>query len=307
MSKVYEIVQKRVLERLEEAIRNGEKFEWIKPWNGAGVPKNFITKKPYRGINLLLLPMGGYYLTMKQINELGGKVIKGSKANSVYFWTYIDPKGKAVDKETSTEALAVSEDESQAKKIPVFKYYNVFHQSQIEGIDFGDVVEEEHELNLNAEEIVNYFNLEVKINAIKGSNQAYYMPVKDEIVVPHNSQFLNVNEYYSTVLHEMIHSTGHVDRLNRFAPNFKFGDDDYSKEELVAEIGSSMLRAYLGICDDNADNNSVAYLKGWYDRIKNGDVNEITYASQQAQKAMNFILEKVEEFKANDVCDSQVI
>ena len=299
MSKVYEIVQKRVLERLEEAIKNGENFNWIKPWGSLGMPKNFVSKKAYSGINLLLLPMGGYYLTMKQINELGGKVIKGSKAFQVYFWSYIEPKGKVMTKEAQEEANAISEDGKEVKKIPIFKYYNVFHQSQIEGIEFPANVDKEHELNLNAEEIVNLYNNEVRINVVKGGDEAYYSSLRDEIVIPHNSQFFNVNEYYSAVLHEMVHSTGHKDRLNRLAPNFKFGDDNYSKEELVAEIGSSMLRAYCGILDNKADNNSIAYLKGWYSKIKNGNVNDITYASQQAQKAMNFILEKVEEFKAN--------
>lgn len=306
MSKVYDIVQKRVLGRLEEAIKSGEKFEWIKPWKGAGVPMNFVSKKAYKGINLLLLPMGGYYLTMKQVNELGGKVKDGSKAFQVYFWTYIDPKGKSMTKEATEEAKAVSENEKEAKKIPIFKYYNVFHQSQIEGIEFPTTVNEEHKLNLNAEEVINYFNYEVKINVVQGSDRAFYSPSRDIISVPHNSQFINVNEYYSAVLHEMIHSTGHSSRLDRLAPNFKFGDDDYSKEELVAEIGSSMLRAYLGIMDDSADNNSIAYLKGWYEKIKNGNANEITYASQQAQKAMNFILEKVEELKANDKAEELV-
>lgn len=307
MSKVYDIVQKRILERLEDAIQSGENFSWVKPWGGYGVPMNFVSKKPYSGINLLLLPMGGYYLTMKQVKELKGNVKKGSKAHCVYFWTYVEPKGKSISKEEREEACAVSEYSKDSKKVPVFKYYNVFHQSQIEGIEFPAIVREEHELNLNAEEIVSFYDSEVKINAVKGSNDAYYSPLRDEIVVPHNSQFINVNEYYSAVLHEMIHSTGHKDRLNRIAPNFKFGDESYSKEELVAEIGSSMLRAYCGILDDKADDNSIAYLKGWYLKIKEGNVNDITYASQQAQKAMNFIIEKVEEIKNNSMIETIAI
>lgn len=304
MSKVYEIVQKRVLERLEESIKGNKKFEWVKPWKGSGVPMNFVTKKPYRGINLILLPMGGYYLTMKQINELGGKVIDGQKANMVCYWTYIKPKGKDISKKAEEEAVAISEDDTTIKKIPVFKYYNVFHQSQIEGIDFPQVMNEEHELDLNSEEMFVYYGKEVKINVLKGIDKAYYSPSKDEIVVPHNSQFLNVNDYYGTIMHEMIHSTGHKSRLNRIASTFKFGDDNYSKEELVAEIGSSILRAYMGILDDSVDNNSIAYLKGWYEQIKNGEINEITYASQQAQKAVNFILEKTQLIREENTLDA---
>lgn len=303
MSKVYEIVQKRILERLEEAIKKNEKFEWVKPWKETRVPKNFITKKTYRGINLLLLPMGGYYLTMKQVNDLGGKVIKDSKASQVYFWTYIVPKNKELSEEEKEEALAVANNESDSKKIPVFKYYNVFHQSQIEGIDFGKevdvdtVVNEEHTLNMDAEEIINLFGKEVKINTTEWIEVACYSPSKDEIFVPHNSKYYNIEEYYNTVLHEMIHSTGHSSRLNRFHGSCKFGDNAYSREELVAEIGSSMMRAYLGINHEDTDANSIAYLKAWYDTISNGNANTITYAAQQAQKAMDYILEKVESNK----------
>lgn len=300
MSKVYEIVQKRILERLEEAIKNNEKFQWIKPWKSYGIPTNFVTKKAYRGINLLLLPMGGYYLTMKQINDLGGKVIKGSKAYQVYFWTYITPEGKEVSEESKNEAEIVAETISDARKIPVFKYYNVFHQSQIEGIEFPEMEKgEEHELNMSAEELISYYGQELPINIIKGSDRAYYSSYEDKIVVPHCSQFKNINEYYMSILHEIIHSTGSSKRLKRFSENETkvFGDDKYSKEELVAEIGASMLKAYLGIEDESTDNNSIAYLKGWYNQIKNGNVNDITYSSQQAQKAMNYIIEKVEELK----------
>jgi len=294
MSKVYKIVQERILERLEEAIHSGEKFTWVKPWNGLSAPQNFVSKKEYSGINLLLLPMGGYYLTMKQVSSLGGKVIKGSKSFPVVYWSFVDSKKDEVSEEG--EILG------EAKKVPIFKYYNVFHQSQITGIEFPsfDVMTDEV-VNNKAEELVELYKSIVSINEVKGSNEAYYTPTHDGIYLPNHTQFKSKNEFYATAFHEMIHSTGHKSRLDRFKEGTTFGSEVYSKEELVAEIGASMLMAYCGIDDETVQNNSIAYLKGWYEQIKKGNANEITFASQQAQKAFNFIVEKVEEIKNLEV------
>ena len=290
MSKVYKIVQERILERLENAINSGEKFTWVKPWNGLSAPQNFDSKKAYSGINLLLLPMGGYYLTMKQINSLGGKVIKGSKPFPVVYWSFIESNKS----EVSEEAEALGE----TKKVPIFKYYNVFHQSQVSGIEFPSVdVMTDEVVNNKAEELVELYSSIVSINEVQGSNEAYYTPTHDGIYLPKHTQFESKNKFYATAFHEMIHSTGHKTRLDRFKEGTKFGSEIYSKEELVAEIGASMLLAHCGIEDENIQNNSIAYLKGWYEQIKTGNVNEITIASQQAQKAFNFIVEKVDEIK----------
>lgn len=294
MSKVYKIVQERILERLEEAINSGEKFTWVKPWNGLSAPQNFVSKKEYSGINLLLLPMGGYYLTMKQVSSLGGKVIKGSKSFPVVYWSFIDGKKD----EFSEEGDVLGE----TKKVPVFKYYNVFHQSQITGIEFPSFeVMTDEVVNNKAEELVELYKSIVSINEVEGSNEAYYTPTRDGIYLPKYNQFKSKNEFYATAFHEMIHSTGHETRLDRFKEGTKFGSEVYSKEELVAEIGASMLMAHCGIDDETVQNNSIAYLKAWYNQIKNGNANEITFASQQAQKAFNFIVEKVEEIKNSEI------
>lgn len=291
---VYEIVRKNVLERLEEAINDDVKFQWVKPWKGNGIPRNFKTKRPYSGINLLILPMGGYYLTMKQINEMKGHVKKGAKSYPIYFWTY-------VEKKSSKREEGQNEIEENGKKhYPIFKYYRVFHQSQIEGIEFPEITNKAHVLNTSCEEFIDKYSKEVEINIVKGSDKAYYSPSMDLISVPDKSQFENLDEYYSTIFHEMTHSTGHKSRLDRFTPDTSFGNTNYSKEELVAEIGSSILRAYFNIESDYCDDNSIAYLKGWYDQIKNGKVTEITSAAQQAQKAVNFMVDKVEEISKSN-------
>lgn len=287
MNKVYEIVQKNILSRLEDAIKNNEPFQWIKPWNGMS-PTNFKTKKPYSGINLLLLDQGGYYLTFNQVKELGGYVKKGSKQKMIVFWNF--KKVDNLSEEEAHESSQVSYDNAKTKV--VFRYYNVFHQSDIEGIDFNANEITHSTVNLDAEYIISNYSNIVPIVPIENSDKAFYRPDIDQIQVPCSSQFINIDEYYSTIFHEMTHSTGHETRLNRNILN-KFGSEKYSKEELVAEIGASLIRALVGINDTCCDDNSIAYLKGWVSHLKSTAPTEISYAAQQAQKAVNYILQSI--------------
>ena len=283
---VYEIVQQNILKKLEDAINNNLDFKWIKPWKGGIMPTNYVSKKTYSGINLLLLEEGGYYLTYKQVKDLKGKVKKGAKKLPVVYWNFLKSEPSNVDE------MEESEIAGNKKTKVIFKYYSVFHQSDIEGIDFPELGEYSHEVDENsiAHNLVEGYKNIVPINECSGSNRAYYSPSRDIISIPALSQFENKSEYYSTVFHEMIHSTGHESRLNRDIMN-SFGDNEYSKEELVAEIGSALLRAYSNIEDTKADNNSIAYLKGWYKHIKDAKPSFITSCAQQAQKAMNFIID----------------
>lgn len=295
MNKVYEIVQKKILERLEKAIENNESFAWVKPWRGGCVPTNFKTKKPYRGINLLLLEQGGYYMTFDQVVKMKGSVKKGATAHMVVYWNFKEVEASSLTKEEKEESDVVSETSnknSKKKTRVIFKYYKVFHQSDIEGIDFPEEsFETEGESNLKADKIIgDYSSYVVPITEVPDFDSAFYSWKLDLINVPDRAQFKNISEFYSVVFHEMVHSTGHESRLNRDIEN-SFGSSDYSKEELVAEIGSSLLRAYCGIEDQNADNNSIAYLKGWYSRIKNANPTEITYSAQNAQKAVQYVLD----------------
>ncbi|WP_345806566.1 ArdC family protein [Bacillus subtilis] len=285
MSKVYDYVQDRIIRALEEAIENGGPAPWRKPWKG-GMPKNYITKIPYRGINLLLLE-GGSYLTFKQIQELQKKnpevkLKKGSKSHKIYFWKPIER----------------GEDEESEEDRPnfIFRYYNVFHASDVDGIADHDTADFINDPIESAEKVVSAYREECQINIKVGSDRAYYSPPFDSITVPSINQYKNVTEYYATVFHEMIHSTGHVTRLKRFDDDpgqTIFGSESYSKEELVAEIGANMILSMLGIEDQNQQKNSVSYLHNWLCRIKE-DRGLIISASQHAQKASDFILNFVE-------------
>jgi antirestriction protein ArdC len=278
MSKVYQIVQEKIIKEIEDAIQNGRTTPWRKPWKG-GIPKNYVTKKPYRGINLLLLD-GGNYLTFNQIQDLNKKnpevkLKKGSKSHMVAFWKFVEKKNE----------------DGEEESYPVFRYYRVFSAADVEGIE-EEQMNFHHNPNEQAENLIQSYKSEVKIRIHKGSNRAYYTPTLDIITMPDLSQFREVEEYYSTIFHEMVHSTGHNIRLNRFTNDDQsvFGSESYSKEELVAEIGSNMILSVLGIENEKQHQNSISYLYGWLSEIKK-DPKLIIYAAQHAQKAADYILE----------------
>lgn len=298
MSKVYSIVSDTIIKKLENAVKENKKFTWVKPWTSFSIPKNFITKKPYRGINLLLLDDPGFYISFKQLIELQKKypflkLKKGCKKQMIVYWSY-NTKSKITTKEDEEEN-DISEDQNNNKNKmynkPIFLYYNVYNQKDIEG--FEKIIPEQYKgndieiPNIKATRLCKAWSKIVKMEDVD-IDKAYYVPSKDYIKIPPISCYKNINEYFATKFHEMIHSTGHKSRLNRFEENSYFGNEPYSKEELVAEIGSQMLLAECGLVDDKVNQNSIAYLQSWLKVLKN-DITLITYAAQKAQKACDLI------------------
>lgn len=270
-NKICEMVTDRIIALLEKGVA-----PWRKPFISRPAV-NWLTQKPYRGINRLLLD-GGEYATFKQIKEHGGKVKKGEKAQLIVFWKWIEKE---------------DEESGEIKKYPVLRYYFVFEiNTQCEGLESKRTkVYAQHEPILKCEEIVEGYKCKPKIRHVAG--RAYYRPSDDIINVPHMSEFKKVEEYYSTLFHEMTHSTGHKDRLNRQSirelSENPFGSELYSKEELVAEIGASLLCSYAGI-ENKTIENSANYIQSWINCLKN-DKRLILTASQQAEKACDFILQ----------------
>lgn len=273
---IYEIVTNKIIEKLEKGT-----IPWRKPFADRRAV-NWLTQKPYRGINTLLLD-GGEYATFKQIKEHGGKVKKGEKSHIVVFFKWIE---KEVEKNGEIEY----------EKIPLLRYYRVFEiNTQCEGLESrrkNDVFD--HNPIEEAERIVQSYPNAPKITHVSG--EAYYSPLEDRVNVPDKRDFERVEDYYSVLFHELTHSTGHSSRLNREGittlVNNPFGSETYSKEELVAEIGASMLCGVVGI-DNVTIDNSTAYIQGWLKALKN-DKRLIISASQQAQKACDFILGEYE-------------
>lgn len=282
---VYELVTNRIIEQLEKGV-----IPWRKPWkthlDNKSLAYNRISKKQYSLLNQMLLSKGGEYATFKQWVDLGGRIKQGSKSEFVVFWKMLESVEK--DDETGEERKIT---------IPFLKYIRVFHISCVEGVqplDNGDI--DTTELPPKGIEyadgiINNYVEREhITFNSIK-CNDAYYSPLYDRVQVPCISQYDNVNEYYSTTFHELVHSTGHKSRLNRFKDNksARFGTQTYSKEELTAEIGSATILNMLGIENENTFNNSVSYIQNWLNVLRN-DNKFIISASSRAEKAVKLIM-----------------
>lgn len=276
---VYDMVTNRIIAELEKG-----QIPWQKPWTGVrSGAYNRITKRPYSLLNQMLLQHTGEYATFKQWQDLGGHVRKGEKSEIVCFWKIFESK------ETNPDT-----GEIEVKKIPLLRYYNVFHISQIEGVEplapeqLNDEVEP---IEAGDKIITAYINRE-HLNFVEcKSNKAYYSPSNDTVVVPLKEQYSMINEYYSTTFHELTHSTGHQTRLNRLQTGAiaSFGSENYSKEELVAEIGSATLMSIAGIETAKTFRNSTAYIQNWLQVLRN-DNKFIVSASSKAEKAVNYIL-----------------
>lgn len=273
---VYEIITNRIIERLEKG-----NIPWAKPWVGGDqvIPMNGTTMKPYRGINVLLTSMMGYanphWMTFKQAQKLGAQVIKGEKGTPLVYWNFVNKK----------------DDKGEDKKIPFMKYYTVFNADQIEDLDkkfYPKPVKQIIFKKINrCEKIVAKFKKAPKIQ--HKEQRAYYRPSKDMVNMPASDTFKTREEYYSTLFHELGHSTGHETRLNRkgITDMNLFGSHDYSKEELVAEMTASFLCGVSGIENKTIDN-SASYLQGWLKVLKK-DSKLIVGAAQQAQKSADHI------------------
>jgi antirestriction protein ArdC len=293
----YQVITDKVIELLEKGI-----IPWKKPWRiGCDDPRNFITKKSYQGINALLLHSLPYdcnfFATYKQIKEKGGKVKKGEHGFPVIFWKII-VKDK-LDKDGKVEL----DENGNVKKnrIYLLRYYTVFNLEQQEGIEIPK--REVVELNFNpikkAESIIRGYKGKPKIEC--KVQRACYYPSTDKINMPKKETFDSVPEYYSVLFHESVHSTGHKKRLNRDEVNgfHFFGDDNYSKEELVAEFGATFLCAEANIKCESTLKNSVAYLQSWISKLQN-DKKFLISASARAQKAVRYILGKKDDVIENN-------
>lgn len=276
---VYELVTNRIIEQLENNI-----VPWEKPWSGTlDSAFNRVSKKPYSILNQMLLKYDGEYATFKQWKDLGGHIRKGEHSEMVVFWKMYPIKEKQDD---GTEII---------KTIPLLKYINVFHISQVDGVEpLKQKVTHDIEPIDKAEKILNdYWNREnITIEHVKG-DKAFYSPMFDMIQLPLFEQFKDANEYYSTAFHESVHSTMKTSRCNRQEDRkgkvVSFGSEEYSKEELVAEVGSAQLMNIVGIETTKSFRNSTAYIQSWLKVLRN-DNKFIVSASSKAEKAVNYIL-----------------
>ena len=290
-SKSYTLVMEERKKLTETIISNLEKdgLNWVKGWSSKFAPQNATTEKPYRGGNKFKLMVAAdqrdyndpRWVTFNQAKEKGWQIKKGSKSVALEKWIF---SKKEVDKITKKETIV-------KLKNPIVNYFRVFNANDIEGIP---ELEKEPKLEKTNEELNDLIsNLkkssECEIKEEK-QDRAYYSSLQDIIVLPPQEAFVSQEQYLGTMLHEMGHSTGHPDRLNRPLGN-GFGSIDYAKEELRAEISAIFSQKELGIDlkTEHIDNHS-AYINSWIQVLKN-DPNEIYKASSDAEKITDKLIE----------------
>ena len=285
---VYQIVTDRIIASLKAGV-----IPWEKPWQtphfaGGPFPRNFRTGRPYRGINIMLLWSCSYsspfWLTFNQAKELNGSVRKGEKGTQIVFYKQLRDRQKTDDEQTAEED----------RRAPfVLTYHTVFNVEQCDGLTLPQIEQptqpNEVEVDETCEAIVSGWSNRPSLHLTSATEyRAYYRPSTDSVHMPARARFVDAPHYYSTLFHELIHSTGHETRLNRtFGAHF--GDDLYSKEELVAEMGAAFLCVIAGIANENTERNTTAYIQNWISKLEE-DNRLIVHAAANAQRAVDSIL-----------------
>lgn len=289
---LYDEVTNRIIAMIEKGVA-----PWRKTWSTYGLARNYVSGRPYTGINYLLMNNSGhaipYFLTFNQVKELGGKLKKGTQAEMViYFMVYY--KDSNDNTLTLDEANARRLKGEEIKVLRFIRYYNVFCINDIEGIKldlnrFNEAKLTDNERIERCEQIIRNMPKLPELKQIE-ANRAYYHPALDFINMPDISQFDSSEYYYATYFHELIHSTGHSSRLARpeVMDFSRFGTTPYGKEELVAELGASFLSSITQIDYDLVQENNASYLAGWL-KVLHEDTKFIFNASAEAQKAVDYI------------------
>ena len=299
-----EEMAQRLIEKLKEGV-----IPWQKTWDSTGlypIPYNPITKKMYRGGNLLQLFMQDYddtrWLTYKQAQSIGAQVRKGERSTAIIYWkfdemqTKLDDKGNPILDDNGHE---VKERVELERPRPFISH--VFNAEQIDGMPPLSSTEKLHEWEPleKAEEILTASGAKIEH---KQQGRAYYSLSEDKIVLPVKTQFHSPEGYYATALHELSHWTGHETRLNRDMGH-PFGSVDYAKEELRAELASAVICTEIGVPNLKLDN-SAAYLKSWIEALQN-DPKEILRAASSAEKIREYVMNFTQTQKL-DVAQTEV-
>lgn len=273
---VFQMVTDRIIAELEKG-----SIPWERPWTGVRTGAySRSTGKPYSLLNQLLLSRPGEYLTFKQATEAGGSIRKGEKAQIVVFWKMLE----VIEKDESNKPVK--------KVVPLLRYYSVFHIDQCENVKprFAEPQLTAPDPIADGEAVLEDYLLRSGCQLVhEKQNRAFYRPSTDTIHLPLREQFPKAAEYYSTAFHEAIHSTGHETRLNRLSRDARFGNEEYSKEELVAELGAAITMNELGMETTGSFCNSAAYVQGWLRALRN-DSRMIISAAGKAEKAVQLLL-----------------
>jgi len=270
-----------ITERMIAALESGT-VPWRRPWLLMNAPANLISGKTYRGVNLFSLAIAGekytsrWWVTAKQARDRGGYVRKGERSSMVV---------RPIIGEKRENGQPVLNAKGKPQKYFRMRYSNVFNVEQCEGFDYPkpETSEPVDTLEVCENIIGNWTDCPPIAH---GGDRAYYSTREDRIQMPARDTFDGSPEYYSTLFHECVHSTGHSSRLNRTLTG-PYGTSDYAREELVAEMGAAFLCGVAGIECKTLDN-SASYIANWLQRLKN-DSKLVVTAAKQAQAAAEYM------------------
>ena len=301
MATVYDVITQQIVESLEKGT-----VPWKKPWN-SGLPtidgkpvlnQNLFTKNPYRGVNWLLTALSPFsspfWVPRGEIRKRSLSIKEGEKYTPIVYFKW-----------RSEEDIAKEAARGRVVAPCFARFFKVWNIEQLDGVDLETIPQldsidrKEHKPIQEAIQLVDQYKDKPTIQH-KEDGRAYYNATRDFINMPDIGLFDSPEEYHGTLFHELVHSTGHKSRLSResltdYSP---FGSVSYSKEELIAEIGSCFLCSTVGIATPETFQNSAAYIEGWLGKIKK-DSRLVLSAAQQAQKAVDAILQtKLKKLKS---------
>jgi len=259
--------------------------EWERPWTTLGVkglPRNFESGRAYTGVNVLLFwhaaKTRGYerneWLTFRQAQSVGGNVRKGAKGVMGMFYKTVECQNEAGDG---------AEMEEGGRRIPMLKPFWVFNVADIENLPASAVPQPATPAKVfepveAAEQLLRASGAQILV----GGDRACYTVASDTVRMPGRERFAKAADYYAIAAHELVHWTGHPERLARTFGK-RFGDQAYAFEELVAELGSAFVCADVGL-EDYTLHGHANYLGSWL-RVLRADKTAIFTAARHASAA----------------------
>jgi antirestriction protein ArdC len=281
---VYTRVTDQIVAQLEAGTR-----PWLQPWQAAHAagevsrPLRF-NAMPYRGINVVLLWLAAMrhrftcplWMTYRQAGELSGQVRRGEKGSLVVY------ANRFTRRQTDDNG------EEQEYEVPFLKSYSVFNAEQIDGLPtryYAQAVPTLHpgDRDERAERFFAHTGADIR----HGGGMAYYSPAADFVQMPAFTSFRDAESYYATLAHELTHWTRHASRLAREFGRQRWGDEGYSMEELVAELGAAFLCADLGLTPEVREDHA-AYVASWL-KVLRGDKRAVFTAAAHAQRAADHL------------------
>lgn len=309
----------KVLSGIQEALKEGFKNRpWRKPFKdgrqyigGSGLPRNPLTKRFYTGTNAFILKfyanIRGYedsrWMTYNQAQEMGGQVRKGAKSVSI-----LVPRVAKYDKNKDGSPILDANGNPTTRKYVYFTTVPVFNVAEIDGLNLKDDVPTTDMEPLEAQQfIIDRYIKSMKNRGLKAPTISYtyvgnygdhfftstspnWSPVDDTVTLPQQAQFNDPEAWFETLMHELVHSTGHKARLDRSEITNKYGTDPSARglEELIAEMGAATLAEMFNVNYDSE--NMTAYLEGWQKAISTTDLSSLQQASSMAQQAVDYLL-----------------